>query len=59
MSTFCMGYYLGVLAAVLIPALIFWFAGRWGFFGVLIRIVCVIVVLLRVFTWLGHPPTCA
>ena len=54
-----MGYYLGVLAAVLIPALIFWFAGRWGFFGVLIRIVCVIVLLLRVFTWLGHPPTCA
>ena len=39
-STFTAGFYLGNLAYLGVVALAFWFAGRWGWIGMLIRIVC-------------------
>jgi hypothetical protein len=47
MDTFTAGFYLGNLAYLGVLALVFWFVGRWGWIGLLIRIVCAALFLLR------------
>jgi hypothetical protein len=47
------GFYLGNLLYLLVLALIFWFVGRWGWIGLLIRIVCAGLLVLRVLSLLA------
>jgi len=46
-SALVAGFWIGNLLGLGILALVFWFAGRWGFIGVLIRIVCAALFLIR------------
>jgi len=48
MDSFTIGFYAGNLAYLGVLALVFWFVGRWGWVGLLIRIVCVALILIRV-----------
>jgi hypothetical protein len=47
MDTFTIGFYAGNLAYLGVLALIFWFVGRWGWIGLLIRIACAALFLFR------------
>ena len=53
MDTFTAGFYLGNLAYLGVLALVFWFVGRWGWVGLLIRIVCAALFLIRIVGLLG------
>lgn len=55
-SAFAIGYYVGVFAFFAILVAIFRFAGRWGWFGVVIRAGCVLLAVLKVLTLIAHPP---
>jgi len=46
-STFMTGFWIGNLGYLGVLALIFWFVGRWGWFGLLIRIACAALFLWR------------
>jgi hypothetical protein len=50
------GYVIGTMAFLLTLGLIFWYVGRWGWLGVLIRIVCAGLVLLRILPLLVNLP---
>ena len=45
---FTAGFYLGNLAFLGVLALVFWFVGRWGWIGLMIRIVCAALFLIRI-----------
>ena len=47
MDAFTAGFYLGNLAYLGVLALAFWFVGRWGWIGMLIRIGCAALFLWR------------
>jgi hypothetical protein len=47
-SAFVSGFWIGNLAFLGVLALIFWFVGRWGWIGLLIRIVCAALFLIRI-----------
>jgi hypothetical protein len=47
-STFMTGFWIGNFAYLGVLALIFWFAGRWGWIGMLIRIGCAALFLWRI-----------
>jgi hypothetical protein len=53
MDAFTAGFYVGNLAFLGVLALVFWFVGRWGWFGVLIRIACAALFLIRVVSLLA------
>jgi hypothetical protein len=53
MDTFTVGFYLGNLAYLGVLALVFWFVGRWGWVGVIIRIVCAALFIIRVVSLLA------
>jgi hypothetical protein len=53
MDTFTIGFYLGNLAYLGVLALVFWFVGRWGWVGVIIRIVCAALFIIRVISLLA------
>jgi hypothetical protein len=53
MDTFTVGFYLGNLAYLGVLALVFWFVGRWGWVGVIIRIVCAALFIIRVISLLA------
>jgi hypothetical protein len=50
------GFALGVIGSIAVPALIFWFAGRWGWIGVVVRIVCAAFIGLRIISLLSYLP---
>lgn len=52
MDAFTAGFYLGNVAYLGVLALAFWFVGRWGWFGLLIRIGVAAIFLIRVVTLL-------
>jgi hypothetical protein len=53
---FTSGYYIGAAIFIALFALVFWFAGRLGWFGLLVRIVCAILIALKLFQVLfTHP----
>ncbi|TMF44105.1 MAG: hypothetical protein E6I23_08110 [Chloroflexi bacterium] len=55
---FTMGYYVGAGIFLLIVGLVYWFVGRWGWIGVIIRIICAILFLFKLFQVLfSHPPS--
>jgi hypothetical protein len=47
-SSFMTGFWIGNFGYLGVLALIFWFAGRWGWIGMLIRIGCAALFLWRV-----------
>lgn len=47
-SALMAGFWIGSLLYLGVLALVFWFVGRWGWIGLLIRIVCVALILIRV-----------
>jgi len=53
MDNFTVGFYLGNLAYLGVLALVFWFVGRWGWVGVIIRIVCAALFIIRVVSLLA------
>jgi hypothetical protein len=55
-DAYSFGYSLGFLASLLVPGLIFWFAGRWGWIGVAVRIVCGAFIALRLLSFLASLP---
>jgi hypothetical protein len=54
MDNFMAGFYLGNLAYLGVLALAFWFVGRWGWFGLLIRIGVAALFLIRVVNLLAY-----
>ncbi|HVC76552.1 MAG TPA: hypothetical protein VND96_08550 [Candidatus Micrarchaeaceae archaeon] len=54
MDAFTAGFYLGNLAYRGVVALAFWFVGRWGWFGLLIRIVCARLCIIRAVNLLAY-----
>jgi hypothetical protein len=55
-SEFVIGYYLGVVIFFAILFVIYRFAGRWGWFGILVRGGCFLLAALKVLTLLTHRP---
>jgi hypothetical protein len=51
------GYAVGTVAFLLTLALTFSYVGRWGWFGILIRIVCAGLVLLQLLPLLANLPS--
>jgi hypothetical protein len=57
-SEFAVGYYLGAVVFFAILLVIYRFAGRWGWFGIIIRGGCFLLAALKVLTLITHhPPT--
>ena len=46
-DAFGMGFVIGNLLYLLVLGLIFWFVGRWGWVGLVIRIICGGLILWR------------
>jgi hypothetical protein len=55
-SEFVMGYYIGAVVFFAILLVIYRFAGRWGWFGIVIRAGCFLLALLKVLTLVAHHP---
>src|SRR6266851_2902233 len=50
------GYYVGAGIFLVIVGLVYWFVGRWGWLGVIIRIIAAILFLYKLFQVLfSHP----
>ncbi len=47
-SSLLAGFWIGNLLYLGVLALVFWFVGRWGWIGLLIRIVCAALFLIRI-----------
>jgi hypothetical protein len=55
-AAYTTGYYFGALIFILLFAAVYWFAGRWGLIGLIIRIVCAVLIALKVLQVLfSHP----
>jgi hypothetical protein len=46
-SYFASGYYIGAVLFIAVVGLVFWFVGRWGWVGLIIRIGCALLILLK------------
>ncbi len=55
-SAFNIGFYLGAIAFFGLLFLIFLFAGRWGWIGSVVRVLCVGLALLKIVTLIANPP---
>jgi len=55
-SAYTIGFYVGVIAFFAVLFVAFRFAGRWGWLGLAIRVVCVALAALKVLTLIAHPP---
>ena len=55
-SEYTIGYYLGVVAFFATLFVIYRFVGRWGWFGIVIRAGCFLLALLKVLSFIAHPP---
>jgi hypothetical protein len=55
-SEFAVGYYLGIVIFFAVLFAIYRFAGRWGWFGIVIRSGCFLLTALKVLTLLVHRP---
>jgi hypothetical protein len=47
-DAFSFGYYIGAMIFIAIFGLIFWFVGRWGWIGLIIRIICAALIALKI-----------
>ena len=48
MSDYDLGFWVGNGIFLLVFVLIFRFVGRWGWIGLIIRIICVGIILIRI-----------
>lgn len=48
MSNFDIGFWVGNGLYLLVLVVVFRFVGRWGWIGLIIRIICVALVLIRI-----------
>jgi hypothetical protein len=55
-SEFAVGYYVGVVVFFAVLFAIYRIAGRWGWFGIVIRAGCFFLALLKVLTLIAHRP---
>ena len=55
-SAYTTGYYIGFLLFFAVMGVIFWFVGRWGWIGLIIRVIVVGIALLRVLAFCANPP---
>jgi hypothetical protein len=55
-SEFALGYLVGVIVFFAILFAIYRFAGRWGWFGVVIRVGVGFLAVLKILTLIAHPP---
>jgi hypothetical protein len=57
-SSLLAGFWIGNLLYLGVLALVFWFVGRWGWIGLLIRIVCAALFLIRIVNLIAlmNPP---
>ena len=55
-SEFAVGYYIGAVVFFAILLVVYRFAGRWGWFGILIRAGCFLLALLKALTLVAHHP---
>jgi hypothetical protein len=55
-SEFAIGYYIGAVIFFAILFAIYRFAGRWGWFGIVIRGACFLLAALKILTLITHPP---
>ena len=55
-SAYTVGFYVGVAAFFAVLVAVFRFAGRWGWFGLVIRAGCGFLALLKILTLIAHPP---
>lgn len=55
-SAYTIGYFVGVFAFFAVLFLIYRFVGRWGLFGIVIRVLCAALGLLKILTLIAHPP---
>jgi hypothetical protein len=58
MSAYCAGFWIGAFGFISVFVVIYWFVGRFGWFGLLVRIICAIFIAFRVFALIFHPPIC-
>jgi hypothetical protein len=55
-SVFKLGFYLGAISFFGVLLLVFLFAGRWGWIGSIVRVLCVGLALLKFVTLIFNPP---
>ncbi len=47
-DAYTLGFYTGTLIYFGVLALVFWFVGRWGWIGMIIRAACVGLAIFRI-----------
>ena len=55
-AQFTTGYYLGVMALLVVLVVVFRYAGRWGYLGIGLQILCAAWFLLRVIALIANHP---
>jgi hypothetical protein len=55
-SEFAVAYYLGAVVFFAILLVIYRFAGRWGWFGIMVRGGCFLLAALKILTLVAHHP---
>jgi hypothetical protein len=43
------GYYIGAAIFIGLFALVYWFAGRLGWFGLLVRLICAVLIAFKLY----------
>lgn len=43
------GYYIGAAIFIALFALVYWFAGRLGWFGLLVRLICAVLIAFKLY----------
>jgi hypothetical protein len=56
-DAYATGFAIGNLLFILLLVAIFWFAGRWGLIGIIIRIICGALLILRLIGLLQFIPS--
>jgi hypothetical protein len=56
-DAYTFGFYIGVFLPIIVLLLIFWFVGRWGWIGLVIRIACAALIVLRILSLLATLPS--
>jgi hypothetical protein len=56
-DAYTLGFYIGAFLPIIVLLLIFWFVGRWGWIGLVIRIACAALIVLRILALLATLPS--
>jgi hypothetical protein len=55
-SEFAVAYYIGAVVFFAILLVVYRFAGRWGWFGIVVRAGCFLLAALKILTLVAHHP---